>query len=679
MSDMFVGSQAPLYQNVCITKRSANGKILEQRFAKNRVTRLMLYGIAKFLSGHFNDSTPDKIYEFIPRYLALGSNTPNAGANDTTISTISSVNDTRLLNELKYSSTTGASETIKRLWIAERNMCKINTKFSDPFIKLSIKTYIHSNVYDGLSIGEAGLFSKEKDNNCLARVCFSPIVKNPSEVLDIQWDITLLSYGETKYPEKLEISNGSKVTIPIKYTNKHFKAHRLGLKHYWAYNSIGTELYKDLFTYDSNGNLTTKYTNEDIMNHSGWYEYLTTIGLEDKFDNIIAQLKDSKFDNVDNPYYLISKTQGLPYAYHFGNLYSNQYNTDIPSDELGITLLYSEEKDTKYTNTKYCYVETNEPGTYDILSPNGKKNEYKVVENQFYVKNASNSAIWNETGYFMYNGTIINSKYEDAGYSYDNGYFYKTATVTTDKYVNQYLTYSNSNVDRKYLYSIDSNNSIFNTGYTIDFNDRNKIYLNNVDSTYHLSIDNYWVVSDYLKLTPVLTPTDSTDRTVSWSIQNTDIATINFDGVVTAYNIGETTAITTTSNDLRAKTIIEVVKESKFIDVDKITVNPEEITLIVDGDANQQAIVTATIDPLFATNATVTWNTSYEITNCISLINIGNNQVKLVLNGSGNIGSGHLIATSQSGKSASCLVKVIYKTDAASEDCPDPSHLTQEG
>ena len=94
MSDMFLGSQTPLYQNVCIRKRNKNGKILEERYAKNRVTRLMLYGIGKFLLGQFNDSSPDKIYEFIPRYLALGTNTPGADYQTANVSTISSVNDT---------------------------------------------------------------------------------------------------------------------------------------------------------------------------------------------------------------------------------------------------------------------------------------------------------------------------------------------------------------------------------------------------------------------------------------------------------------------------------------------------------------------------------------------------------------------------------------------------------
>ena len=90
MSDMFLGSQAPLYQNVCITRRSKTGKILEQRTAKNRVTRLMLYGIGKFLLGQFNNSSPDKIYEYIPRYLALGTNVPGPDSLDAGVTITSS-------------------------------------------------------------------------------------------------------------------------------------------------------------------------------------------------------------------------------------------------------------------------------------------------------------------------------------------------------------------------------------------------------------------------------------------------------------------------------------------------------------------------------------------------------------------------------------------------------------
>lgn len=699
MSDMFLGSQTPMYQNVRICKRNKNGKILEERYSKNRVTRLMLYGIGKFLLGHFNNSSPDKIYEFIPRYLALGTNTPGADADSAGVTTLSNVNDTRLLNEITTSSTT--SETVKRVWIAERNMCKINTKFSDPFIRISIKTYISSSHYDGMSIGEAGLFSKEKDNNCLARVCFSPITKNENEVLDIQWDITLLSYGETKYPEKLEIENGSKVTIPLKYTNKHFKEYDLGLKKYWT-GTIGRDGHEDMFNIDFNTgqiSINNNYANnlidtnneanknlshmEKVKYYSGWYEYLASIGLEHMFETLYNTLIDSKLNDSTNDgknaKFLYSINNSIPNMLYFGNLYGNQNNVILDKDTLATMLMYSEDKSYRRTDTKAYYLNTNISGEYTIVSPDGDKRQYKVVKNRFYKKSEFDSRVWVETPYFMYNGSIVDIKQQESGYTYVDGCFYRTETIITDIYTNEYLNYSGTTDEKFYIYSIDSNNTMQKTNYTIDLNTNSEIYLNNEDTTYHLSADKYWVTGEYIKLVPIITPSNSTDKSITWKIQNKDVATINWDGVITAWNIGETTAIASTANDLRAKCVIDVVKDTSFIDVDKITINPAEITLVVDGDMNQFAIVTAEIEPLFATNSSVNWSVSYELSNCISLINMGNNQAKIILNDSGNIGTGRITATSQSGKSAQCIVRVIYQSNNTECDCPDLSHLKQEG
>lgn len=686
MSDMFVGSQAPIYQNVCITRRSKSGKILEQRFAKNRVTRLMLYGIGKFLLGHFNDSTPDKIYEFIPRYLALGTNQPGSDYQTANVSKISSVNDTRLLNEITQSSTIGTSESVKRIWIAERNMCKINTKFSDPSIKISIKTYISSNHYDGMEIGEAGLFSKEKDNNCLARVCFPTIKKNHGEVLDIQWDITLLSYGETKYPDKLEIENGSKITLPLKYTNRHYKTFDLGLKRY-NYNgipTIGNDTKVDLFTIDSDNNVTTIYEDDDIIINSGWKDYLISIGLAEHIDLFLSELKKSKIPNsfdLMNTYYFLSEHQDMPVMFHFNNLYSNENSDMLDNDSLCVTLLLSDDKSLNYTELNASYLALDTSGSYQIEVDNDKQ-LYKVLNNQFY-KKESNSSTWVETGYYMYNGVIVDSKGNDAGYSYHDGHFYSVKTTIINNFTYQYLNYSNSNVrsnsNRLVNYKIDSYGTIQKTGYELDYEDDFKIYLNDEYSEYHLSNDNYWVDGNYLKLIPILTPKDCTDRTITWKIQNANIAKINFNGVITAWNLGETTAIASTSNDLRAKCIIEVVKESSYIDIDNITLDPTEVTLIVDGDKNQYVDVIATITPLFASNATVEWKLSTEIKDAVKTANLGNNTIRLSLSSSGNIGTGQLTAISQSGKSASCLVKVLYNSNNDNCDCPDESHLLQKG
>ncbi len=683
MSDMFIGSQAPLYQNVRICRRSKTGKILEERYAKNRVTRLMLYGIGKFLLGHYNNSTPDKIYEVIPRYLALGTNSPGIDYKDAGVTTISSVNDTRLLNEIKYASTTGASESVKRIWIAERNMCKLNTKFSDDFIKISIKSYISSNHYDGMSIGEAGLFSKEKDNNCLARVCFSPIVKNPGEVLDIQWDITLLSYGETKYPEKIEIDNGSKITLPLKYTNKHFKTIQTGLYVNTINRTIGTDIEPGLFAYNADGFITTTYTLTEFK-QSNWYLTICNLKLESIFEIMIKQLLNSSLDNTGTPYYLIDNTQHVPNMFHFGNLYSLVNDDLIPTNALCTTLLFNEDHETTNIDTNWKYTPESIKGNYVIYSPDEDTNKYKIIGNRFYKQNDYNaSTAWEETNAFIYHGSIVNINQEFLGYSYANGRFFKTNINVNDVLVNKFLNYSNLTDEitllpdeRLYIYNFDNIGTIQRTTLSINYNDNQKIYDGNEYTDYHLSNDNYWVTGEYEKLTAILTPKDATDRSITWYIQNKDIAKINWDGVVTAWNLGETTAIASTTNDLRAKCIIEVVKESKYIVDDSISLDPKSINFIVE-DENQSEVVTASIEPLFATNPTVKWTVSDELSNCISIIQLGDNKIKIVLNGSGNIGAGYITAISQSGKTAECFVQVIYSAKDKC-DCDDISHYIQK-
>lgn len=701
MSDMFLGSQTPMYQNVCIRRRNKNGKILEERHAKNRVTRLMLYGIGKFLLGHFNDSTPDKIYEFIPRYLALGTNTPGNDASTAGVSNISTVNDTRLLNEITQASTTGRTEPVKRIWIAERNMCKLNTKFSDPFIKVSIKTYVSSAQYDGMSIGEAGLFSKEQSNNCLARVCFSPIIKNPNEVLDIQWDITLLSYGETKYADSLELENGDSLTIPLKYTNKKFKEINLGLKKRWTDNAIcfnnGTD---EIELFEIKDNYIQQYEkiSEDnsilidkdyVKNKSGWYEYLDKQGISNLFDILYDNLLGLKL-NESNCLVKEIKNNEIQYTmFYFGNLYNNQYIETIPEDTLSACLLFSEDTIKNYTLLQATYVRLNNDNDYSITTSDGLDDVYKVEKTRIYRKSLTE---WVATDYFMYDGYIIDIHQNKTQYTYSGGSFNTVEIENVETFCNQYLTYDFSNYNNEEYYRIHNVNHVnesdylfTETNYFIDLANTSKIFVYGLDADtnlyafedigYHLTNDLYWVMSDYVKLIPIISPTNVTDKSITWAIQNSNIATINWDGVVTSKNLGETMTIATTSNDLRAKCLIKVVKDSNYIDVEEITLDPTEAELVVNGNINQFVIITANVFPLFATDTNVQWSTSYELNECVKLIDLGNNQVKVILNESGNMGSGYIIATSPSGVSANCLLRIVYRDDSITGNCDDPSHL----
>lgn len=693
MSDVYLGSQAPLYQNVSIKVRNKNGKVITERTAKNRITKLMLLGISRFLLGQFNDSSPDKIYEVIPRYLALGTNIPGADANEANVTTTPTVNDSRLLNEIKISSSTGRTEDVKRIWIAERNMCKLNTKFSDPFIKISIKIYVSSNNYDDMSIGEAGLFSKEKDNNCLARVCFTPFIKHKDDVLDIQWDITLLSYGQTIYPDSIQIITGDKITLPITYTTNHYITTNIGLR-------LGNWGYED-YIVDTNNNrlffvdddeiikIAENKTIEDLKK-TEWYDYLTRKGLDSEFYTILNFLLGNKFNSTDPEYYkyVLSVHDNLPTPLHVGNILRN---TDFDLDEksIGYTYLYKDYTDYTYIDTSFIYYideQETSPNSYKWVNTNNNKVEYKIKNRRVYRLIGEDN--WEAMNYYMYNGIIVDENIHDCGYAYKDGKIYRTSKFTTNEKLLSFLNYSN-NVDnlQVIVYNLhlqlpedinDNTYTISQSEFSIDFDDYNKIYNNNNYSYYHISNDGYWVTGDYFKLIASILPTTVTDKEIKWIIQNPDIATINFDGVVTAWNVGETTAIACTSNDLTAKCIIEVIKNSQYIPIEEIDVEPKEVTLYVDGNINQSQTVIAYTYPMIATNNTVTWTADNTISQCINLINIGNNQVQITLNESGNIGVGYIKATAQSGVYDECLIKVVYLDNGEDCDCPDPSHKVQQ-
>ena len=61
--------------NVKITKRNKyTGKVMETREGHNRCLRMQLMGLIKFLNGEFIEDNPWVSYQWIPRYLGLGTN-----------------------------------------------------------------------------------------------------------------------------------------------------------------------------------------------------------------------------------------------------------------------------------------------------------------------------------------------------------------------------------------------------------------------------------------------------------------------------------------------------------------------------------------------------------------------------------------------------------------------------
>lgn len=69
------------------------------------------------------------------------------------------------------------------------------------------------------------------------------------------------------------------------------------------------------------------------------------------------------------------------------------------------------------------------------------------------------------------------------------------------------------------------------------------------------------VVGGTLKLTETVAPADATNKTVSWSSNKEDVATVSDDGTVTAKNVGEAVITVTTADGGKTASCTITVKE----------------------------------------------------------------------------------------------------------------------
>jgi len=111
-----------------------------------------------------------------------------------------------------------------------------------------------------------------------------------------------------------------------------------------------------------------------------------------------------------------------------------------------------------------------------------------------------------------------------------------------------------------------------------------------------------------LQLTATVTPTDATNKTVTWSIVNgTGQATINTTGLVTAVANGTVTARATTNDGSGVVGSLVITISGQVIPVTGITVTGASGATTITSD-NGTLQLTATVTPTDATNKTVTWS-----------------------------------------------------------------------
>jgi uncharacterized protein YjdB len=108
------------------------------------------------------------------------------------------------------------------------------------------------------------------------------------------------------------------------------------------------------------------------------------------------------------------------------------------------------------------------------------------------------------------------------------------------------------------------------------------------------------------KLTATVSPTNATNRLVTWTTSNSTIATVDINGVVTAKATGTATITVTSASDATKKATVTVTVTASKISVTTIAIQPTSLTIGVTS-GNNQAQLLALVAPTNATNKALSW------------------------------------------------------------------------
>ena len=165
------------------------------------------------------------------------------------------------------------------------------------------------------------------------------------------------------------------------------------------------------------------------------------------------------------------------------------------------------------------------------------------------------------------------------------------------------------------------------------------------------------VVGENEILTAIVAPAGATNRNVSWTSSNLNVATVDFNGRVTAVSPGTATITVTTEDGGRTATATVTVN-APIIRVTGVSLNIEDYMPLAVGTTKT---LIATLSPANATNRSVTWTSSDPTVACVD----DNGVVTAVSAGWANI----TVTTADGGYTATADVLVT----SISIDCPNNS------
>ncbi|MBR5075297.1 MAG: Ig domain-containing protein [Bacteroidales bacterium] len=157
------------------------------------------------------------------------------------------------------------------------------------------------------------------------------------------------------------------------------------------------------------------------------------------------------------------------------------------------------------------------------------------------------------------------------------------------------------------------------------------------------------VIGNTLQLSATVSPSNATDKTVTWSSSNSTVASVSPTGLVTAKAEGSANIIASCGGK---SATCKITVKKPAVAVSSVELDKSEITL----DAEETYTLKATVKPDNATDKSVTWASSK--TDVATVDN--NGKVTGVNNGVASI------TASSGGKTASCKVTVVVKVKSIS-------------
>ena len=151
-------------------------------------------------------------------------------------------------------------------------------------------------------------------------------------------------------------------------------------------------------------------------------------------------------------------------------------------------------------------------------------------------------------------------------------------------------------------------------------------------------------------LTATVEPDEASNKNVTWSSDNQNVATVDQNGEVTAESAGDATIKVTTEDGEFEATCSVTVNAAANVQVESVSLDKTELSLEVGGEET----LTATVAPTNATNKNVTWSSSNSAVATVDQ----NGNVEAVGAGTAII----TVTTADGGKTATCAVTVTAAT-----------------